>query len=118
MFLDDAYVGLTAISKPISLAQKDWAAKAKADTRHLRIHKVPYGNHRLCLRGIPDFDFGPNQELEIELPVKAEEQILFVDIFRQKVQDGWGNIIAGGKPYDPFRELEDAVPDAPDVDVK
>jgi len=46
--------------------------------------------------------------LEIELPVKDEELILFVDIFRQKVQDQHGNIIAGGTPHDPFRELEDA----------
>ena len=108
VFLDDAYVGITAIGRPLSLAQKDWAARAKADTRQLRIRKVPYGNHRLRLRGIPDFDFGPDQELAVELPVKDEELILFVDIFRQKVQDGQGNIIAGGRPHDPFRELEDA----------
>ena len=109
VFLDDTYVGITAIGTPLSLKQKDWAARAKADTRQLRIRKVPYGNHRLRLRGIPDFDFGPEQELEIELPVKDEELILFVDIFRQKVQDAHGNVIAGGKPHDPFRELEEAI---------
>lgn len=109
VFLDNTYVGITAVSKPISPAHKNWAAKAKADTRQLRIHKVPYGNHRLRLRGIPDFDFGPDQELEVELPVKDEELILFVDIFRQKIRDQHGNIIAGGKPHNPFQELEDAI---------
>ena len=101
-------VGITAIGNPISLSQKDWASRAKADARQLRLRKVPYGNHKLRLRGIPDFDFGPEQKLEVELPVKDEELILFVDIFRRKVVDQNGKVIASGKPIDPFQELEDA----------
>jgi len=105
VFLDDTYVGITAIGVPISPKLQDWVAKAKADARQLRIPKVPFGNHRLRVRGIPDFDFGPEQELEIDLPVKNQESVLFVDIFGRKVFDERGNTIVG-KSHDPFKELE------------
>ncbi len=106
VFLDDTYVGVTRIASAISPKQDDWAQKARGDTRQLRVRSVPYGNHQLRLRGIPDFDFGPEQELDIEIPVTDEETILFVDIFRQRVVDQNGKVIAGGKPHDPFAELE------------
>lgn len=106
VFLDDAYVGVTRIASTISPNQPDWARSAKEDTRQLRVRTVPYGNHQLRLRGIPDFDFGPEQELEVTLPVKDAETILFVDIFRQRVVDQNGNVIAGGQPHDPFEQLE------------
>ena len=76
------------------------------DGRQLRVRSVPYGNHRFRLKGIPDFDFGPQQEIEIQLSIQQEEMILFVDILRQKVTDGKGKTYAVGKPKDPFQELE------------
>ena len=109
VFIDDAYVGLTAVGKPISLAKADWFKKAQADGRQLRVRKVPYGNIQLRLRGIPDFDFGPDQEIEVEIPIKDEQMVLFADIFRQKVVDQQGKVYAVGRPNDPFQELEDAV---------
>ena len=109
VFIDDAYVGLTAVGKPISLAKADWFKKAQADGRQLRVRKVPYGNIQLRLRGIPDFDFGPDQEIEVEIPIKDEQMVLFADIFRQKVVDQKGKVYAVGQPNDPFQELEDAV---------
>ena len=109
VFIDDAYVGLTAVGKPISLAKADWFKKAQADGRQLRVRKVPYGNIQLRLRGIPDFDFGPDQEIEVEIPIKDEQMVLFADIFRQKVVDQKGKVYAVGRSNDPFQELEDAV---------
>jgi uncharacterized protein YegL len=106
VFLDDTYVGVTGIASTISPNQEEWAQKAREDTRLLRVRTVPYGNHQLRLRGIPEFEFGPEQELEVTLPVKGEEMILFVDIFRQRVVDQDGTVIAGGRPHDPFEELE------------
>ncbi|HHZ93508.1 TPA: hypothetical protein EYN98_00155 [Candidatus Poribacteria bacterium] len=109
VFLDDACVGLTAVGKPISLAKADWFKKAQADGRQLRVRKAPYGNIQLRLRGIPDFDFGPDQEIEVEIPVQDEQMVLFADIFRQKVVDQKGKVYTVGQPNDPFQELEDAV---------
>ena len=109
VFLDDACVGLTTVGKPISLAKTDWFKKAQADGRQLRVRKVPYGNIQLRLRGIPDFGFGPDQEIEVEIPVQDEQMVLFADIFRQKVVDRKGKVYAIGQPNDPFLELEDAV---------
>ena len=67
---------------------------------------MPYGNHRFRLKGIPDFDFGPQQEIEIQLSIQQQEMILLVDILRQKVTDGKGKTYVVGKPKDPFQELE------------
>ena len=111
VFTDDAFAGLTTLEKPISLAKLDWFKEAQADGCPLWVRKVPYGNIQLRLRGIPDFDFGPNQEIEVEIPVKDEAMVLFADIFRQKVVDQQGRIYAVGRPNDPFQELEDAVDD-------
>ena len=111
VFIDDAYVGVTAVGQSISLAKSDWFKKAQADGRQLRVRKVPYGNIQLRLRGIPDFDFGPDQEIEVEIPVKVEQMILFSDIFRQKVVDQNGKVYAVGRSNDPFEELENAIED-------
>ena len=111
VFIDDAYVGVTAVGQSISLAKWDWFKKAQADGRQLRVRKVPYGNIQLRLKGIPDFDFGPDQEIEVEIPVKVEQMILFSDIFRQKVVDQNGKVYAVGRSNDPFEELENAIED-------
>jgi len=107
VFLDDTYVGVTGIASTVSPDHDGWVEKAKEDTRALRVRTVPYGAHQLRLRGIPEFDFGSEQELEITLPVTSKEMILFVDIFRQRVVDQNGDVIAGGKPRDPFSELDE-----------
>ena len=104
--MDQTYLGITAIGNPISPRKSDWVSRAQADGRQLRVRSVPYGNHRFRLKGIPDFDFGPQQEIEIQLSIQQEEMILFVDILRQKVTDGKGKTYAVGKPKDPFQELE------------
>ena len=106
VFMDQTYLGITAIGNPISPGKSDWVSRAQADGRQLRVRSVPYGNHRFRVKGIPDFDFGPQQEIEIQLSIQQEEMILFVDILRQKVTDGKGKTYVVGKPKDPFQELE------------
>ena len=105
--MDQTYLGLTAIGNPISPRKSDWVRRARVDGRQLRVRSVPYGNHRFRLKGIPDFDFGPQQSHLLLLSIQQEEMILFVDILRQKVTDGKGKTYAVGRPNDPFQELED-----------
>ena len=57
VFTDDAFDGLAAVVKPISLAKPNWFKKVQTDGRQLRVGKVPYDNIQLGLSGIPDFDF-------------------------------------------------------------
>jgi uncharacterized protein YegL len=106
VFMDQTYLGITAIGNPVSPGKSDWVSRARADGRQLRVRSVPYGNHRFRLKGIPDFDFGPQQEIEIQLSIQQQEMILLVDILRQKVTDGKGKTYVVGKPKDPFQELE------------
>ena len=107
VFIDDVYIGVTAIGTPVSVSKPNWVEQAQKDSRQLRISKIPYGNHRFRLRGIPDFDFGPDQQIEIEIPVSNDHMILFFDIFRQKVTSDEGKIYSVGRPNDPFSELDD-----------
>ena len=107
VFIDDVYIGVTAIGTPVSMSKPNWVEQAQKDSRQLRISKIPYGNHRFRLRGIPDFDFGPDQQIEIEIPVSNDHMILFFDIFRQKVTSDEGKIYSVGRPNDPFSELDD-----------
>ena len=106
VFIDDVYIGVTAIGTPVSMSKPNWVEQAQKDSRQLRISKIPYGNHRFRLRGIPDFDFGPDQQIEIEIPVSNDHMILFFDIFRQKVTSDEGKIYSVGRPNDPFSELD------------
>jgi len=107
VFIDDVYIGVTAIGTPVSMSKPNWVEQAQKDSRQLRISKIPYGNHRFRLRGIPDFDFGPGQQIEIEIPVSNDHMVLFFDIFRQKVTSDEGKIYSVGRPNDPFSELDD-----------
>ena len=107
VFIDDVYIGVTAVGTPISMSKPNWIEHAQKDSRQLRISKIPYGNRRFRLRGIPDFDFGPDQQIEVEIPVSNDRMVLFFDIFRQKVTSGKGKIYSVGRPNDPFSELDD-----------
>ncbi|MBT7805061.1 VWA domain-containing protein [Candidatus Poribacteria bacterium] len=106
VFMDDGYVGLTSYGKPISTAQSDWPRRARNDPAQLVVRRMPYGTHTLRLRGAPDFDFGPEQEIEVEITVRHSDTVLFVDILRGHVRDHTGEIVGRGATRDPFSELD------------
>jgi hypothetical protein len=108
VFLDDAYVGVTSYGTPISMSRPDWPRLARDDAQQLMIRRVPYGGHRLRLRGVPDFDFGSDQELDVELTVRDAETVLFADILRRAVFDETGAVVGRGAARDPFAELDGA----------
>lgn len=82
VFLDGTYVGTTSIA-PLSpsAGELGWVQGALRDARQLRVSRVPYGAHKLRFRAIPDVDFGPQQEFEVEVQVTDSESVLYVEIF-------------------------------------
>ena len=58
---------------------------------------------------MPDFDFGPEQELELEIVVDDRERVFMANILRRKVFQDDGPTLVGKnntKTDDPFGELE------------
>jgi uncharacterized protein YegL len=107
VFLDDAYVGMTALH-PISTKDKRWYQKAKQDDRQLRIPLVPKGRHIVRMLAMPDFDFGPEQEIAFSVEITDRERVLSVNILQGEVQFGKGPILRIKRDQgedDPFDEL-------------
>lgn len=105
VFLDDAYAGVTSYGTPISMRQSDWAERARNNAQQLMVRRVSYGDHQLRVRGIPDFDFGPDQETSVSFTVRNAITVLYVDILRGLVYDETGRVVGRGAPRDPFSQL-------------
>jgi len=108
VFLDDVYVGTTALY-PVNTKDKRWYQQVKQDERQLRIPLVPQGRHTLRLLAMPDFDFGPEQEIAFPVQITDREQVLSVNILQAKVQPGQGPILRikrDREEKDPFDELD------------
>ncbi len=113
VFLDETYVGVTAIAQiPVGAGEQGWEQAALGDTRQLRVARVPYGVHRLKFRAIPDFDFGSEQEFEVEIQVADPQVAVYVEILGTArspyTLDSAGTArIVGGAKRSPFDELDD-----------
>ena len=108
VFLDGSYVGLTGMGV-VKTTSKKWPQAVKKNKRSLRLPMVPQGRHRLRLLAMPDFDFGPEQELEIEISVDDRERVFLVNLLGRKVFQDDGPILVGkkkSKTDDPFGELD------------
>jgi len=109
VFLDDAYVGQTG-RVPVDLKDGKWARKVRKDERHLRIPLVPPGPHELRLLALPDFDFGPEQEIALKLEMGGRKRVLMVDILRREAQFENGTTVQGKRGMeeeDPFEALDE-----------
>ncbi|MFH1006404.1 MAG: VWA domain-containing protein [Candidatus Latescibacterota bacterium] len=113
VFLDGTYMGMTAIAPfRVKPGGKGWVQAALEDGRPLRMDRVPYGVHRLKFRAMSDFDFGSNQEFEVEIQVGDPQMAVYVEILGTArspyVLDSAGTArIVGGAKKDPFDELDD-----------
>ena len=79
VFLDGDYVGMTGMGL-VKTSSKKWPEQVKKNTRSLCLPMVPQGRHRLRLLAMPDFDFGPEQELELEIVVDDRERVFMANI--------------------------------------
>ena len=108
VFLDDEYVGMTGIGL-VKTNNKKWPEQIKNNKRSLKLPLVPKGRHRLRMLAMPDFDFGPEQELEFEITVEDRERFYVINILRRKVFQDKGPVLVGKrtlKTDDPFGELD------------
>ena len=109
MFIDDAYGGMTALY-PVSTSDKKWHKKVANDERQLRIPLIPRGNHVLRIIAMPDFDFGPEQELVFPLVIDDKERVISIDILRGRLlyEDGTKERVRRNEGADdPFGELDE-----------
>ncbi|MBT3233504.1 MAG: VWA domain-containing protein [Calditrichaeota bacterium] len=107
VFMDGEYVGICESHGPITMGD-NWKNEALAWPQ-LTIKNVPLGTHTILLRGIPDFDYGSDQEMTIELKLNNMDDdtvIIHARIIQKIIQSNariCRNVSKGG---DPFGEME------------
>lgn len=82
LFMDDAYCGSTSSIPPsLKPGEKGWDEAARKDARQLVIQHVPYGTRKLRFKALPEFEFGSEQDFEIELDIAELQAVVYVKIF-------------------------------------
>ena len=108
VFIDDVYVGMTSI-RPVRMTEKDWAEKVVGDEGQLRIPLLARGKHMLRIVAMPDFDFGPEQELQFPFVIERNDRVLSIDILQGRIlyEDGQTEEVREEQgSADPFEELD------------
>ncbi len=99
VFVDGAYVGLTGTALKYKPDSKQWSQRALKDATQLRAENVKMGKHVITLRGMPDFNFGPEQELQLDIEVKYPEMVIYAEILQRKAVDSLGYEHKGKELY-------------------
>jgi hypothetical protein len=107
VFVDGAYAGITALH-PVRTSGEGWPAKVKGDTRQLRLAQVPAGPHRIRLVAMPDMDYGPEQQVVVEVDMVGGERVLVVDVLGAKATLDDGRQVQMGRGQR-LEEMEDEV---------
>lgn len=108
VFINDVYVGMTSI-RPVRMTEKDWTEKVVGDEGQLRIPLLARGKHMLRIVAMPDFDFGPELELQFPFVIDNNNRVLSIDILQGRVlyEDGQTEEVRGEQgSADPFEELD------------
>ncbi len=84
VFLDGNYVGTTS-SSIVDTDSRKWGKKVKQDPAQLRVPLVPAGPHSVRLVALPDFDFGPEQQIAFAFDMTGRERVLQVDILSRRI---------------------------------
>jgi hypothetical protein len=77
-------VGVTAPSVLVP-GQKRWGRALRSQPSQLRLRFVPPGVHHVRLVGLPDFDYGPDQQFAFELDMAGRQRVFWVDIPGRRV---------------------------------
>ena len=116
LFMDGTYCGSTScFPPPVKPGDKSWEKSAREDARQLVIHRVPYGTRKLRLKALPEFEFGSEQDFEMELDISHPQAVVFVKVFGTPSAPGAecsgcnAKIVKGRG--DVFKELENETSD-------
>jgi len=105
VFIDGEYMGNTS-SEPITPRDRRWVRQATTSPATLKVIGLKPGMHRIEVIGLPDFDYGPEQKMNIEYYLQDDE-VLHFDIFSNKATTGSGEEIEGVQREDVFMDEED-----------
>lgn len=100
VFFDGEFVGNTATDL-LSPETRRWVKKAKANPSTLKLIGLKPGMHRLEVIGLPDFDYGPEQKMAIDILLEKDEVIHF-DVFKNRLTMGSGFKLEGLPREDPL----------------
>lgn len=107
VFIDGEYVGVCESHAPINMGS-NWIKEA-LEWPQLTIKNVPLGKHTILLRGIPDFDYGSDQEMTIELNLNDQDEdsvVIHARIIQKILQSNARICRNVSKGKDPFGEME------------
>lgn len=108
VFLDGNYMGTTG-SSIVDTDSRKWGKKVKQDPAQLHIPLVPKGPHSLRLLALPDFDFGPEQQIAFEFDMAGRERVLQVDILSRRILVDDGTVMQqslGEQAEEQMQELD------------
>ena len=100
VFIGGEYVGYTSRAS-VNTKNPEWYEKVLNNPKELKVVGIKPGRYTIEIIGFPDFDYGPEQKVVVDYLLEGDD-VLFVDIFRNVVQNRKGQKIAGKQRKDPF----------------
>ena len=100
VFIDGEYVGYTS-NEIVRTDKWRWHKKVMTNEKELKIIGIKPGIHKIEVIGFPDFDYGPDQKMTIDY-LFEDDDILSMDIFKNKVKNKKGETFSGKQRADIF----------------
>lgn len=100
VFIDGEYVGYTS-NEIVRTDKWRWHKKVMTNEKELKIIGIKPGIHKIEVIGFPDFDYGPDQKMSIDY-LFEDDDILSMDIFKNKVKNKKGKTLSGKQRADIF----------------
>jgi uncharacterized protein YegL len=100
VFIDGEYVGYTS-NEIVRTDKWRWHKKVMTNEKELKIIGIKPGVHKIEVIGFPDFDYGPDQKMTIDY-LFEDDDILSMDIFKNKVKNKKGETFSGKQRADIF----------------
>ena len=100
VFIDGEYVGYTS-NEIVRTDKWRWHKKVMTNEKELKIIGIKPGIHKIEVIGFPDFDYGPDQKMTIDY-LFEDDDILSMDIFKNKVKNKKGKTFSGKQRADIF----------------
>jgi len=100
VFIDGDFMGYTGI-EVFNTKKKRWSKQVIKSTSALKISGLNPGLHHIELIGLPDFDYGPDQKVTFDYPLK-DDDVISVDIIGNKLLNKKNKTVLGKQRADVF----------------